>query len=155
MTVIAYKDRTLAGDSAWTDRGTVTRLATKLTVLPSGILYAGAGDGDDRELLELLKGVKTPEDLPPADKLKSTGSLEALLVFPDGQVWEIGTGKRRGYAERRDAPVALGSGALLALGAMLAGAGAEEAATIAASRDIYCREPITTLSLDAKDKDAS
>ncbi len=150
MTVIAYKDRTLAGDSAWTDRGAIVTLRTKLTRLASGVLVGAAGDGDDRALMKLLADVKTPEDLPSLDALRALRcDVRLLVVFPDGQVWRVDSGKKDGGAEPTSEPCAIGTGADLAMGAMLAGKGAADAAAIAASRDTGCREPITTMSLDA------
>lgn len=151
MTVIAYRDRTLAGDSAHTERGTIVSLQSKLTRFPSGVLYGAAGDSDDRALLALLKNVKTPEDIPSADTLRALRcDVLALLVFPDGAVWRIETGKRNGGAEPTHAPCAIGSGSDLAMGAMLRDptCSAAEACDVACQRDMACREPIHTLSVD-------
>lgn len=150
MTVIAYKDRTLAGDSAMTDRGAIIALQSKLQRLPSGALYGASGDSDDRPLVAVLANVKTVEDIPSAAALRELRcDVLALLVLPDGTLCRIDTNKKSGMADiGLSEPQSVGSGADLAMGAMLAGKGAAEACAIAASRDIHCREPITTLSLD-------
>lgn len=158
MTVIAYRGGTLACDSAWSERGTVVSSQTKLTRLASGVLIGASGDGDDRELMALLTDVKTPADLPSAAKLISLRCTVGLLVvFPDGAVWRVGTGKKDGGAEPTHEPCAIGSGSDLALGAMLGNEklSAAEACAISCLRDTNCKEPIHTMSVDARTQKAS
>ena len=64
-----------------------------------------------------------------------------LCVMPNGEalVFEA-TGD--GHPLKASAPCALGAGRELALGAMLAGASAEDAVRIATERHAYCRGPV-------------
>lgn len=157
MTVIAYKDGVMAGDSAWslcgedaTHDGLIVNSMNKLTRLRSGALYGGAGSSDDRQLLDLLQDVSTAARMPDVRKLRGTlqEGVHALLVLPDGSIWEVETGEDDGGVM----PVnrtwhAVGSGRALAMGAMAVGASARHACEVACDFNTYCRLPITTLKL--------
>jgi hypothetical protein len=148
MTTIAYKDGVLACDSAWSDDGRITGLITKIRRFDTGVLYGGAGAADDRALLNLLYQVSDPNDLPPYEKFwEIQNNLSALVVFPDGRVFLVETGDDDCGVCPVDAPAAIGSGKLLAIGAMDAGMGAIEAVEIACSRDCYSRGPVHSLKL--------
>lgn len=157
MTTIAYKDGVLACDSAWNvDGSTVITWATKITRLPSGALYAGAGDSDDRELVALLSDLWLSAGTVPARAALADlkGDYSALLVFPseaEGGVWLIEKGDEDSGAMRVVAPfAAIGAGRDIALGAMAAGASAEEAVRIACRFNTQTREPVFTETIGAK-----
>ena len=104
-------------------------------------------------MVEALRGVKTPNDIPSARALCGLDcDVNALLVFPNGDVYRIQSGRKRGCIDRIPPGqiAVVGSGGDVALGAMLAGKSAAEACAIACKVDTACREPITTLSLDAE-----
>lgn len=151
MTVIAYRAGIMAGDSCWANSstGTIDNLQNKMQRLKSGLLYGGAGDCDDRKLLTMLHRVKTPAQLPTAEKLKEIAdSINALLVFPSGDVFYLDTGAEDGAV----CPVqtlfaAVGSGRQIAIGAMAAGATAYSAVQITCQHNVYCRPPIHQLRL--------
>jgi hypothetical protein len=156
MTVIAYKDGLMAGDSCWSmtgegsHDGLIVNVADKLVRLRSGGLYGAAGAVDDRQLLDLLHDVHSPEMLPDVRKLRATlhSDILALLVLPDGSIWEVATGEDEGGIM----PVkpkfhAVGIGRSLALGAMAQGANARRAIEIACEFNVYCRGPVTALRL--------
>jgi hypothetical protein len=158
MTVIAYKDGLMAGDSCWSmtgegagaHDGLIVNTQDKLVRLRSGALYGGAGAVDDRQLLDLLHDVHSADMIPDVRKLRATlhADVLALLVLPDGSVWEVATGETDGGLM----PVqhkfhAVGIGRSLAIGAMAGGANARRAIEIACQFNTYCRPPVTALRL--------
>lgn len=154
MTVIAFRDGVMAGDRCWSDEQLVVSSARKVRML-SGKLYGGAGDSDDRALVELLMPVQVPAELPTRAQLIALNTdVSALLVFRDnrymdGRVFVIEAGKpdETGIYEVRLPFIAIGSGREVAMGAMAAGADAKRAAEIACDLVTSCRLPVDTLSL--------
>jgi ATP-dependent protease HslVU (ClpYQ) peptidase subunit len=149
MTVVAYKDGVLACDSASTAENIVVDLQTKIRRLNGGCLYGVSGDCDDRKLVELLHGVTRAEDIPSQEILQELHSeLNVILVLPSGEVWIVCAGEKDGgaYPITADA-VAVGSGDVVALAAMKAGASAERACEIACEMHAHCRAPVHTLKL--------
>lgn len=155
MTVIAYRDGVMAGDSCWSDgndegySGLIETLQGKLVLLESGGLYGGAGAAEDRQLVKVLQLVRNATQLPTSRDLESmSGGISALVVLPDGTCWQIITGKEEGCAYQRTGPYhAIGSGAPIAVGAMWKDATAIEAVKAACEHNVYCRPPITHLKL--------
>lgn len=152
MTVIAYRNGVMAGDSCWSEpeTGLLCNIQNKLLRLPSGALYGGAGAPDDRALLVLLCDVEERTRLPDWNTLQADNyaHLECLLVLPDGSVWII-EGGREGSGV---CPVALpftaiGAGAAVAIGAMAAGATAKRAVAIACKHVRSCCPPVHTLAI--------
>ena len=148
MTVIAYRDGILACDSAWNDDHLLVNSMTKIARLSWGALYGAAGDSDDRDLIELL--TKLGSRIPSHAELKVIErDINALLITPSFDVYNIQTGTNEAYAFQVHMPfIAIGSGRELAMGAMAAGAGAEEAARIVCGLHGQCRPPIHILKLD-------
>lgn len=149
MTVIAYKDGVMAADSQWTETKTdIVRPLPKLQRLTGGALYGGAGDGDDRSLLELLQDVTRPDQFPTREKLREFDyDCCALVVLPLHGQWCVETGKEGGGVEPMPAVCAIGSGAPVALGAMAAGADALRAVSITCALHAGCSEPVHSLKL--------
>lgn len=157
MTVIAYKDGVMAGDSAWSlagegtvHDGLIVNSMNKLIRLNSGALYGGAGSSDDRQLVDLLQGVNSADKMPDVRKLRGTlqEGVHALLVLPDGTIWEVETGEDDGGVMLVNRKWhAVGSGRALAMGAMAAGADARQACEIACAYNTYCQKPVTSLTL--------
>jgi ATP-dependent protease HslVU (ClpYQ) peptidase subunit len=155
VTVIAYRDGVLAGDSGWSDNGVFITNQTKVLRLDTGVLYGGAGHADDRELLHLLKNVASPHRLPSARSLiDASRECGAIIVFPDGAVWTITTGDNEdsGVCPIAAPFIAIGSGSKIAHGAMLAGASAARAVEVTCGQfgDIYCKPPVHTLRLEPR-----
>lgn len=156
MTTIAAKDGVLAGDSLWSDEyGNVFTMAPKVFRLPSGILYGGAGEGDDRALLKLLNKVKKPSQFPSVKALrKLKQDLSGLVVFPGGQVYVIDVAHDKdgliGVYEITERVAAIGSGATHALNAMNFGKSAVEAVEFACTKSVYSRPPVTHVELKRK-----
>lgn len=158
MTVIAYKDGVLAGDSLWSDEhGNVYTIAPKVFQFPSGVLYGGAGEGDDREFVRLLKRAKRPEQLPAIKDLrKLKQGLRAIMVFPDGRVFTVDTSVKDeepvGIGEVVERVAAIGCGMDWALAAMDNGKSAIDAVEYACKRNVFCRPPVTHVKLGNKRK---
>lgn len=159
MTTIAFDGKVLACDSCWADDEVQTVTRSKITRLPTGALYGGAGGFDDRELIELLKKVKKPDQLPTLAQLGAIRqTLRSILVLPSGRVFMLDTCHiAPGEAEASecgvvelDAPCGVGSGAAFAVVAMEAGASAFDAVRLACKRDINSKEPIHRLTLNPK-----
>jgi hypothetical protein len=153
MTTIAYRAGVMACDSCWTSEEAQTVSATKIQRLKSGALFGASGDNDVRDVIALLDRVRKSEDLPLRSQLVSVQvDCSAILVFPNGEIFQVGTGRKtddddigawqvnRGFA-------AVGTGAHLALGAMGAGRGAAQAVAIACKFDINSRPPIHQVCL--------
>lgn len=148
MTTIAYKDGILACDSAWSADSKMVAWQNKITRFKTGALYASCGDGDDRQLVRLLRKVKSPSKIPSTKALRKMdpSDIEALLIFKSGDVWLLWTGPTGG-AFPITPPSAIGSGRNFALGAMDAGLSAEDAVKVACQRDCHSRLPVYTESL--------
>jgi hypothetical protein len=162
MTTIAYRDGVLAADSGVFDvESNLHEGATqKVFLLTGGLLYAGAGDVDDRAIRTLLDNVRSPDQLPSSTDLLATDTeISAVVVFPDGQVFTVTTS----YGdEDKDTPhldwcaeiipikapyVAIGSGKQIALGALCAGKSAVQAVEAACEHNVWTRGPVQSLKL--------
>lgn len=155
MTVIAYRDGVMAGDSCWSYgegdeniyAGLIFNEQSKIKKLKCGALYGGSGAVDDRELISILDG----GILPTAKWLQTCqhDNITALLVMPDLTIWRVYTGEGRGGVEPVKLPyAAVGSGAAIAIGAMWTGASAKKAVLAACNHNVYCRPPIHTISFE-------
>ena len=152
MTTIAYTNGIMASDSSWVGNDEIQDTSlTKLVRLQSGALLGGAGDSDDREIVELLQHVKKPSQLPTRKQLMDLKiDYVGLIVFPSGEVFKIyvDSGKQdcgvwpcnRGY-------YAVGSGAHLAIGYMGKGGSARDAVAFACRFDPNSRLPVHYLPL--------
>lgn len=135
MTTIAVKDGVLAVDSLINSNGTICGETTKFWT--DGV-KAAAGAGDIQDVIRFLKWVKEGE-----------GSCEGSfcgVVWDGNKIYHI-DGKEVKYEVR--APFhAWGTGMDLAMGAMAAGATAEEAVKIAAQYDCYTGGEIHVIKLE-------
>jgi len=135
MTVIAYRDGIIAGDSLVTSRG--TRVGSTVKVRKAGsVLAAGAGQMSKVQgfLDWFSAGAK---ENPPAMGEEAEGILVCdgkILTWQDD--WDMLNADF----------YAIGSGAQIALGAMAQGASAALACRIACDLDTGCGGPITVLS---------
>lgn len=128
MTCIASDGRSIAADGRMMigDR-TISDRYDKLIPVPDGSIIGVTGATDDLERVRMWAAGEAKDGDPP--KLSKESAL--LRLYPDGSI---------AYAEfaflwvPMDAPAAIGSGAQLAEGAMLAGKSPAEAVKIAAKR---------------------
>lgn len=153
MTVVAYssKHRVMASDSRCTDDDGGAHLTDcrKIYRLRGGSLLGAAGDADARDMIALL-GRATPRCLPSRAELAELRcDFMGLLVFRDGSIYRISS-KRSDVGREWEGEVlpllppfvAVGTGARIALGAMAAGAGPEDAVRIVCKYDLMCAEPV-------------
>lgn len=141
MTTIAYRDGVLAGDTQITCGATIDGWTQK--VFRKGpILYATTGcSGLGDAFRAWVEGGLVGDA--PAMKREGDDAEASGYIFPGGDrvVWRYNSV----WASHRAPFFAYGSGAEIALGAMLAGASAEEAVKLAAERDTNTGGEITVL----------
>lgn len=129
MTTIAYKDGVLAADSMVSESRTWCGVTKKLWQSPKGAIAAAAGSAHDcAEFGRWVEGGMKEDDAPVLNE-----NFEGIVVSLDGTV-TFYDDECKPLA--MDAPhYASGSGGQFALGAMSAGATAEQAVKIAAFYD--------------------
>jgi ATP-dependent protease HslVU (ClpYQ) peptidase subunit len=141
MTTVATDGKSMAADGqSSTDDGPITNLnRRKITKLPGGSIVGGAG-----QLPDILRLTAWLEDGGQQKPPRIREPLAMLQLMPTGEVlyWN-----EELEPHPIDVPAAVGSGAELALGAMLAGASPKEAVGIACQRDPMSGGKITVLSL--------
>jgi ATP-dependent HslUV protease subunit HslV len=141
MTTVAYRDGILAADSLATSGDTVTGQAVKLKRLADGRLAAMLGrSGAAQRLLAWIEAGAQGE--------QPGGDAGVVIVDDDGaSYYDDGVSERCSRAPFK----AWGTGGCLAMGAMAAGASAEQAVRIACEWDIYTGGDVIALSLHASD----
>lgn len=138
MTIIAYRDGVMAADTCATD-GFLTNCLK---------LYKKQGHvigfcGDVAQAMVFVDWFFNQKKNRKPD-LAQEGEWEAMILNKDGvTTWD----KSLRPLPISDDFYAIGSGSQLAMGAMEAGATAEEAALIACKRNPYCRAPVTVMTL--------
>lgn len=140
MTTIAYRDGVLAADSQHSSDGVIVAYRPKLERLPDGSLLATKGcAGHGRALFEWLKSGREGD--------QPDGDGGGFLVHADGTL-EGFEGKQSEILSGADYH-AFGSGQQIALGAMHAGATAEQAVAAAVAHDCFTGGEITVLRREA------
>lgn len=149
MTTVAYRDGIMAGDSGNLYSNVMYRGAVKVARGPDGSLHGitgGAGDAGEyiRWVLAGMPGeAPKPE---PTNREEGLSAFVALVVPPGGSVLRLWTAF--GWEDHHGVPFfAIGAGSEMAIGAMAAGATAEEAVAIVAEHSTYAAHPIRTVSL--------
>lgn len=145
MTTIACDGKSMAGDGMVINRADmVCGLNTeKVARLDDGSIIGSCGDFIEiQALVAWLNGGEKPD----------VSNCSALVLKPDGRVFYHEGASVGAPAEL---PAAIGSGAALAMGAMLAGASPGKAVMIAAERDVYTGGTITVLSIEPAVKAAA
>ena len=139
MTIIAYKDGIMAADTQ-TFSGDIRGAQTVKIVAAGGRLYGASGDAGPSQAwrLAMLEGRDTTDLLPDKDKRNFT----ILEAGPDG-VWQTDWSGR----SREPDAAAIGAGWEIALGAMHAGASAEDAVRICIAACVWCGGDVTVLRL--------
>lgn len=157
MTTIAYRDGVMASDSCVTGYGMQEASICKIRRTSAGALVGFSGDADTRAVFALLDKVKNDKQLPDKRAIVDCQTdFAAIIAFSPSNVWFIECDE--GENGRYTASVcpanlgfsAVGSGAKLAIGAMLAGKGAREAVALACKVDSYSKLPVHTLSFEPK-----
>lgn len=157
MTVVAYKNKVLAADSCWASAGVIDSLGRKIQ-RTKYLVVGQAGDNDARPIMELLRNVKHPSQLPSRKALMDTRvDFLGLCVFPSGRVFKIASSNKLPEAlDAEDVGVweivgfnyaAVGAGHEIALGAMAAGASSRQAVAVACRHNVHCRLPIHSVTV--------
>jgi 20S proteasome alpha/beta subunit len=137
MTTIAYRDGVIAGDSMITEQGMVVGTMTKVGK-KGPILFGCAGDAAfAKAFLDWIhSGMKG--DCPTTTREDTQG----IIAF-DGHILSF---MSHGVDRMKADYYAVGSGQRAALGAMAAGAGAEQAVRAVCQFDCYSGGEITVLT---------
>lgn len=155
MTTIACKDGVMACDSCWTDSNDMIGTSkNKIIRLKSGALLGEAGDNDSRAVQSLLQNVKNFEQMPSAiDLAKCEVDYQAVVLFPNGEMAQIMIERQHTAWETYVANAfptnrsctAVGSGAHIAVGCMIAGKSAREAVALTCGWDRNSKLPVHTM----------
>lgn len=142
MTIVAYRNGILAADSAIYAGSVYAGIMLKLARSPYGTIAGAAGrTGICVRFRKWIEGGLSGDFDPKSDE----SDFGAILAEPDAPVMRM---QNDGVMVQIDGPFhAEGTGEGLALGAMAAGASAEEAVRIAIEYDAYCGGPISILRL--------
>ena len=147
MTVIAYRDGVMAADSGSFSSGTVHGFARKLARGPDGTLYGGLGNAPEvaRFLAWVDGGCEGhPPDAYRTDRENGDSSFCILRARP-GAGPELVTAY--GVEPYVGAPyMAVGAAREAALGALHAGAGAEDAVRAAVEHSQWAHGPVRSIS---------
>lgn len=131
MTTIAYRSGILAADTLIA-YSTITNGCRPKIARKGKYLVALAGNAWLRKPLEAWAEAGCPEDAVPKALLEHEDKFSCLLIDETGQAYEFDSGYLMPiFAEY----TAIGSGAMLAMGAMAYGADAEAAVRAAAAHD--------------------
>jgi hypothetical protein len=141
MTTIAYRSGTLAADTMIA-YNTITNGHRPKIAKCGRFMVALAGKAFLRTALETWAEEGCPEDAVPTLLMQNEDNFTALIIDEQGQAHEFDSGFLIPiYADY----TAIGSGAMLALGAMAHGATAEEAVLAASCHDKNSGGPVTAL----------
>lgn len=144
MSVVCYRDGVMASDSGIFIGDVLIGNVKKIIKTDDGFLAGACGNAEDSSLFLDVASEGMDDDMVFSEECKFI-SLNALYVNPKGEVFSVGN---KGYPFKVDAPFyAEGAGAEIALGAMAAGASAEEAVEIAIKYSIWCTGPVKTIKL--------
>lgn len=144
----------MASDSAITDEDNkYIGSIQKVFKLEHGHLYGSCGDGDDRELRQLLHSIYSPADIPLTSTLKKIEcDIEAVVAFKTGEIWDVVTGEHACAFPVEEPHFAIGSGRYPALAALdvldlvpsdwTMEKKIKTALLIACDRDVYSRGPV-------------
>lgn len=143
MTVIAVKGKTMAADGLVTIDDTIVSSSYTKLLKHDGCVYGFAGGIKEAEVAKnLIRGI--------LDETLNLDlrDLDVLKLHPDGTVEALEYMKDVGFvAIPLESPTAIGSGANSAIGALRAGASAQEAVKIACSVNTHCGGDIQVISL--------
>lgn len=147
LTTIAYKDGILASDGLISNNQGI--VSGKMCKVAEGRTIIGGAAGTLGDVVAFLEWVKK-HDGSLQKRPKFEGGLSGLIIYSDGSLFFIDDNFTAAPAGVKIA--ALGSGIELALGAMAAGASAEQAVAIACELDTNSAQPVSFVSLKGLDK---
>lgn len=143
MTTIAWRDGVLAADSRATGDGGILNVR-KMFNLPDGRVIACCGELSSA--MEFVEAIRKGT----VEKFRAKGSFDAMVMLPSGSlvIYEKG----RVAIPVQEKFYAMGSGGMVALGAMAMGASAEQAVKIAARYDCYTGGKVLAVKAKGKRK---
>ncbi len=151
MTTLAYRAGVMAADSKTSAGETNYSRATKIHKLPDGSLIGFCGRSTACErMLDIMKQASVSGGLNHDLFHDCRGASGLYVNVEDGKVYYLEGGKHSGYTELEGEFFAEGSGFIVALAAMKAGASAKKAVEIACDLDNNSGGPVTTLTLGKK-----
>ena len=152
MTTIAYRDGVMAGDSGLQNSNVLYRSAVKVARGHDGSLHGVTGSAPDAcgYIRWVQNGMLGDPPKPEAtNREEGRSAFIALIVSPGDTCVRLFTAY--GVEDFYSAPfVAIGAGSEMAIGAMAAGASAEEAVAIVADNSTFAAHPIRTVSIGEK-----
>lgn len=153
MTTIAYRKRVMAADSKTSFGDVSFANSTKIHKLSDGSLigFSGTATGCER-MLDVMKHAVIGGGLNHDLFTDCKGASAIYVEAATEKVYCIEGGKRSGYFELEGDFFADGSGFVVALAAMKAGASAERAVEIACELDNNSGGPVVMLTLGNKKK---
>jgi len=153
VTTLAYRDGIMAADSKTSACETNYAKATKIHKLPDGSLVGFCGRSTSCErMLDIMKQASVSGGLNHDLFSDCKGAMGLYVHADDGKVFYLEGGKHSGYTELEGSFFAEGSGFVIALAAMKAGASAKKAVEIACDLDNNSGGPVVTLTLGNKRK---
>jgi 20S proteasome alpha/beta subunit len=138
LTIIAYKNGVLASDSRVTFNDLVLSDTIKKIHQHDGVM--GGASGDASATHDFIKWIKKGANLKklPKGKYRGLVILDRSLLEGSKKIQMIHVDNQDEYFEVFDEFTAIGSGDKIAIGAMSAGATAEEAVRIASEKITSC-----------------
>lgn len=137
MTAIAYRDGVMASDSLAECQNIVMGSVAKIVRRADGALAGAAGL--EMVCAEFMRRFADGADEGFSPELKDESDFSAVVVTPDRRIWQVNC---RGRFQISAPFYVEGSAYQLMIGAMAAGASAEEAVEIAIKYDTRCGGPI-------------
>ena len=142
MTTIATDGKTIAADGRRTERSFIVDDTTEKIFVRHGRIYAVSGGSAARDaLIAWHHAGADPTKVPP---VRDEHGWSMLVIDGDGLHSLCNSAP---YQEKNPAPEAIGSGADLALAAMLLGKTPAEAVAFAATRDVYTGGAIQVIDI--------
>jgi hypothetical protein len=136
VTTIAVYSGEIAADSQCVCGSTVSGYVDKLVKTSAGVVGVSGDAAFLKVFVDFLETGVQPDDI------SEFGRSNALVLLPDGSV-DLYCLFRHVQRTPPTFPIAIGSGAEIAIGAMVSGKTAEEAVAIACMRDCYSGGPIS------------
>lgn len=131
----------IAADSQNTDCSDQIHRCNKIERLPNGNYFLGSGHNLTISMAKAWAAAEfDPDEQPDWPEPIQSYAFSAVILKPDGSAWMCDD--ELAVFELLDKVIGIGSGSVYALGAMDAGATAEEALMIACRRDLYTSEPV-------------
>ena len=156
MTTVAYKDGVLCSDSQCSAGDHIHSHGVQKIWVDVGPFAAVAICGDPQgayDLIPMMSEYTKIEHLRGVDFKEMGIDTDFLVVTKEGEVWRY-AGNRSQMLLSSD-PIAMGSGADFALGAMAQGATAKEAVLIASKLDFYTNNVLQTCTITVDEEGVS